>query len=302
MRFRRRRGLGGKGRDRDRGSGDRDGEGGGGDGARAALDSRLVGWAVFVAVAGLLFGGGYLAASQWLFPGSRSVAEGEVTQVPDLVGLTDDEARSSLEAAGLEFRVGTELSHPRAPEGAVLAQSPLPGGFARPGAPVEVTLSLGPEQRRVPNLQGLSGRQGRLVLERLEFRVSEDSVRSPVERGHVVGTRPQAGTRLTVPSTVTLVVSQGPQVGEVPDLVGRHVDDVPNVLEEAGFRLGEVSYDPEAFAADGRVVAQSPTAGYALRLGARVSVQVAGAPPERPSGGELPPGGGADAGSTAGGG
>lgn len=309
MRFRRRRGLGGR---RSRGGDDEDGDspegeggsaddrgrgahdpsasGGGGDrGAVRALLERggPVRWVAAVAALVLLFGAGYLISAEWLFPASGpQAAAGEVSEVPDMVGLDAEDARAALSGAGLEYRVRSEMSHPEAPAGAVIAQSPLPGQFARPGAPVEVTLSEGPRRRTVPDLRGLSGRQAQIVLERLGFGTSVDTAASEVERGRVVGTRPEAGSGRTLPADVAVVVSRGPDVSDVPELVGLHVDDVEARLRENGFRLGEVTYDPEAFAAPGRVIGQTPAPGYALREGGRVSISVAGSPPEPSAGGE----------------
>lgn len=256
------------------GGGSRDGSGRGRVGGR--------GWRRAATAAGavaLLFGVGYLVSAQWLFPASSEPAAGELVEVPDLVGLTTADARRTLDDAGLGYRQRSGLSHREAPEGAVLAQTPLPGQYARPGAPVAVTPSLGPERRSVPDLRGLSDRQGRIVLERLGFGTRVDTSASPEERGRVVGTRPEAGTQLTLPAEVTVVVSEGPSVSDVPDLTGLHVDDVGRRVRSAGLELGEVQYDPEAFAAPGRVVGQSPPAGYALRTGGRVSVRVAGPAP-----------------------
>lgn len=237
----------------------------------------------------LLFVVGYLLATAWLFPATAADETTDLVEVPELVGLAAEDARGSLEEAGLAFRLGHEVPHAEAGAGEVLAQSPLPGQYARPGSPVSVTLSLGPEQRRVPDLRGLSGDRGRIVLERLGFRVATDSTGSPVERGRVVGTRPETGQELTLPAEVTLVLSHGPAVVEVPDLDGVHVDDVRDRLDEAGLSLGEVRYDSAAYAAPGRVVGQSPSPGYALRVGGRVSVRVAG---RRPAADAEPGGGG----------
>lgn len=283
MSYRRRRGLGGGGGswlDRLRGllpgGGPGDGAGGG------EADDRGRGWRRAAAVLGLvvlLFGAGYLISARWLFPASSEPAAGDLVRVPDLVGLERQEARRSLDEGGLTLRVRSEVPHREAPQGAVLAQSPLPDQYARPGAPVAVTLSLGPESRRVPDLRGLSDRQGRIVLERLGFGTRLDTAASRVERGRVVGTRPESGTALTLPAEVTVVVSEGPSVADVPDLTGLHVDDVEGELDARDLRMGEVEYDPEAYAAPGRVVGQSPPPGYALRTGGRVSVRVAGPPP-----------------------
>lgn len=317
MRYRRRRGLGGgrsggqdpggsaDDRQRDRGDDDGGGSRGGRAGSRRGGGSgppgegRLKRWGLAAVMLVVLFGAGYLVSAWWLFPASAPDARaGEVVSVPDLVGLAEEGARQSLEEAGLEYRLRSEMPHPRAPSGAVVAQSPLPGQYARPGAPVEVTLSLGPESQKVPDLRGLSDRQAGIVLERLGFRTEVDSASSQVERGRVVGTRPEPGTELTVPGEVTLVVSRGPEVARVPELVGVHVDDVEDRLRGRGFRLGEITYDPEAFAAPGRVIGQSPSPGYSLRVGGRVSVRVAGEPPERPD--SLPAAVPDSAGATAG--
>lgn len=307
MRFRRRRGLGGGG---SRGGGDggegpggeEGGSGSGGPGGRGALrgtreavaallsGSRIGRWAAGLAVLGLLFGGGYLLSARVLFPASSpEAAAGEVVEVPDLVGLAAEDARAALDGAGLDYLVRSEMPHRDAPEGAVIAQSPLPGQLARPGAPVEVTLSEGPRRRAVPDLRGLSDRQASIVLGRLGFRTSVDTAASEVERGRVVGTRPPAGQELTLPAEVVVVVSRGPEVADVPELVGLHVDDVRARLRDRGFRMGEVTYDPEAYAAPGRVIGQTPAPGYALRVGGRVSVRVAGSPPEPPADSLAPP-------------
>lgn len=286
MRYRRRRGLSSswwKRDDRAEGGGGPE-AGGSGTGGSPPGGRREWGRVTAVAlVTAALFGAGYLLSSWWLFPGSSDGAEaGEVVEVPELVGLTVEEARGALEAADLTYRLRSEVSHPRAPEGAVVAQSPLPGQLARPGAPVSVSVSLGPESRVVPDLRGVSDRQARIVLERLGFAVEVDSARSQVERGRVVETLPEAGSEMALPGEVTMVVSEGPEVAEVPDLAGLHVDDVEDRLDEVGLELGEVTYDPEAFAAPGRVIGQSPPPEYALRVGGSVAVRVAGEPPEEP--------------------
>lgn len=306
MRFRRRRGLGGRrtrdgGEDGDPGPGGDDGREAaagpgppGGDGGSGSALSKLTRtppgrWGAGIAALVLLFGAGYLISAEWLFPASGpEAAADEVVEVPDMVGLDEADARAALADAGLDLRVRAEMPHPEAPEGAIVAQSPLPGQYARPGAPVEVTLSEGARRRTVPDLRGLSGRQARIVLERLGFSASVDTASSDVGRGRVVGTRPEAGSDRALPSEVTVVVSRGPEVSDVPELVGVHVDDVEERLRERGFRLGEVTYDPEAFSAPGRVIGQTPAPGYALREGGRVSVRVAGSPPDPAAGGRQP--------------
>ena len=232
--------------------------------------------AISAAVVALFFGGGYLAAAQWVFPGSDTTEDTSVVQVPELVGLTEAEAVGRLERVGLEYTVRSGVTHHEAPEGAVLSQDPLPGQYARPGAPVYVSLSRGPELHVLPDVAGLSDRQAAIVLERLGYQVSVETIVHTLEAGRAVETRPEAGTELAVPADIVLVVSGGRPVVQVPELVGRHVDDAEAALSEAGLELGAIVYDPQAPDAPGRIVGQYPPAGYSLREGGGVEVRVAG--------------------------
>jgi beta-lactam-binding protein with PASTA domain len=233
-------------------------------------------WLISACIVAAFFGGGYLAAAQWVFPGGRPAENSSLVQVPELVGLTEDEAQGRLEHLGLEYTVRSGVTHFQAPEGAVLAQDPLPGQYARPGAPVYVSLSRGPELHVLPDVSGLSERQAAIVLERLGYEVTVERTTHTLEQGRAVETRPGAGTELAVPAEVALVISEGRPVVQVPDLVGRHVDDAQGALSEAGLELGALTYDPQAIEAPGRIVGQYPPAGYSLREGGAVEVRVAG--------------------------
>ncbi|MDT8436731.1 MAG: PASTA domain-containing protein, partial [Gemmatimonadota bacterium] len=174
--------------------------------------------------------------------------------------------------------VRSSVPHPRAPEGAVLAQAPLPGQRVRPGAPVGVTLSRGPETHVLPDVSGLSSRQARIVLERLGFRVTEERSTHAVEAGRAFGTEPEAGRELPVPAEVVLRVSDGPGLTPVPQLEGRPIDEALRLLEEGELALGAISYDPRADAEPGTIVGQYPPGGYTLRRGDAVEIRVAGDP------------------------
>lgn len=267
MSYRRRRGLGrhrsGEPRTETQGTGKGLGM------RRAILGTGLV-------VACLLVG--YAIATLWLSPASANADDGSIVQVPDVVGEPDAEARRLIEGIGLEYTVRRGLAHREAPEGTVLAQSPLAGQFARPGAPVDVTLSRGPEVHTLPDLAGLSERQAGIVLERLGYDVEIERREDPMAAGRAVETRPAAGTDLAVPSPIVLVVSEGAPIVVIPDMLGMHIDDALQILSQVRLELGSISFDSEAPEAPGRIVGQYPPVGYSLRAGDSVELRVAGDP------------------------
>src|SRR5688500_1461192 len=75
---------------------------------------------------------GYLLAVFVLFP-PRAVSAAGIA-VPDLTGRTEADAERELSALGLTLLDVTELPHPDATSGRVIAQSPLAGQQLRTGA------------------------------------------------------------------------------------------------------------------------------------------------------------------------
>jgi len=224
----------------------------------------------------LSFTVGYLISTGWLFPRGERPAELQVVRIPDLGGRPLEEARADLEGLDLALSVQGRIGHPELDSGRIVAQGPLPGQLAARRGTVYVTVSRGADWRTIPDLQGVAAAQAEAVLTEMGFTVTTRNVASNGLHGGVEGSDPPAGERVLVPATVDLLVSQGPQIAVVPDLSGRHVDDVEVLLEAAGLQLGSIQFDPEAQQAPGRVVAQNPPPGYSLRGGGFVSIEVAG--------------------------
>jgi serine/threonine-protein kinase len=236
-------------------------------------------WTIASVMVLITFMVGYWIAIGVLFPPSDDPTDTPLVPLPDFSGLTFALASERLEGAGLVAKVQARMRHPTAPPEAVLAQSPLPGQLARPGSEVGLTLSDGPPTRTIPEVEGLATAQAAELLRAMGFEVEVRREASGGRAG-VRGTDPAAGTRLALPSRVVLLVSEGAPIVQVPDLRGRHVDDIESLLADADLQLGAVRYDPEAAEAPGRVISHTPTAGFDVRGGSFISVLVAGEPPD----------------------
>ncbi len=207
----------------------------------------------------------------WTDPvAGEELEEGEVLEVyvslgepnvvvPNLVGLSVEDARIRLEGDGLELGAVHERSDEEAPNGFVLeVLMGLGVTEVEPGAAIDVVVSSGPEDRRVPEVtEGMTEPDAVLLLDgrRLAaFSVLE--YHETVPAGEVIRFEPSSGALVEADATVTIVVSQGPEPREVPEVIGLDVEEATALLTEAGFIVSGVQGDPSR-----PVLATDPPAG-----------------------------------------
>jgi beta-lactam-binding protein with PASTA domain len=129
--------------------------------------------------------------------------------VPDVVGFDLDLARRVVAAAGL--RIGAVDSLVSATEtGVVVATRPATGTFQPPGTALQVVVSRGAADIRVPNLLGANKEDARQRLESAGLKLGTISTRSARRgpAGVVVDQRPGAGMLSPRGARVSIVISQ----------------------------------------------------------------------------------------------
>jgi len=239
----------------------------GGQGGRA----RLIILAAAVSIAGS--GTGYLYATHVIFPASEDQIV-DFFQVPDLLALPIDEAETFLLDRGLEVGAVESVHHPDIPEGRVLGQSPLPGQLAAAGREVELTVSLGPEQRVIPDVTRLRTDRALTVLQATGFLVTVDSIEANIPAGQVVATFPEAGATLSLPSEVRLAVSLGPPLLRMPYLAGLQEDRARALLDSLGFVVGEVETRFRFGFNQGEVLEHFPAADSLIPAGTEIRLVI----------------------------
>lgn len=151
---------------------------------------------------------GYVLAVYVLFPPAEAAGSG--IPVPRLVGLSSSDAQRELVAAGLGSLETSELPHPNAPRGQVVAQSPLTGQQLKPGTDVRVALSAGRPRVVVPDVQGYTAERAEALLQRIGFTVQRVEQESTTPAGRVLRSEPTPGQARELPAEITLMVSAGP--------------------------------------------------------------------------------------------
>jgi len=193
-----------------------------------------------------------------------------VAQLPKLTGITEDEAQDRIQNANMAFGKSTKKFSETVPEGIVIASDPKGGSTLRFGTIVDLVVSKGRRPIPVGSWVGKSGDDAERTLEKrgLEVNISQQYSDSVAE-GVVISQEPKDGT-LFKGDSVELLVSLGPQLIEVPDVVAAGVDDATATLQGAGFAV-DVQYSP-GYIGLGYVFSMDPGAGTELPKGSTVTI------------------------------
>ncbi len=140
-----------------------------------------------------------------------TVGEGVASvRVPNLSNLTLERARQELEDAGLELGSRTEQSSSQVSRGQIVSQNPSAGTDAEEGSSVDITVSSGPRQTRVPNVVGSYVDEATTAIWNAGFGSTVQFVQSSQPAGTVISTSPSGGTQLNPSSgNVTIRASEG---------------------------------------------------------------------------------------------
>ncbi|WP_376973413.1 PASTA domain-containing protein [Arthrobacter sp.] len=196
----------------------------------------------------------------------------ELFAVPNIVGRTEDDAKAVLGEARLTAGTATREFNESVAAGRIVSQSPAPDSEARRGAAVAYVVSRGRAPVAVPSVVGEPADEARAILESagLQGRESGKEFSRDVAEGAVISQDPAKG-EVKRGSTVTYVVSRGPRMVEVPNVVGDDIEAGQRELEELGFavELKEVGFGIVL----GKIVAQDPASG-AVPEGSTVILRV----------------------------
>ena len=206
---------------------------------------------IVLAILALLAAGAF--GAWWYF------TQANTTDVPAVEGMPLDRAVSTLQDEGLKAGIVTQPSD--APQGTVFRQDPTAGTEVDDGSTVQVLVSGGPSTKAVPNAVGLDEAVARDRLVAAGFEVQSREEFAEKRPGTVVSQDPAAGADAAEGSTVTIAVSKGTGLVDVPNVVGLSRGEAEAEISSAKLEANVVevpSTDPA-----GTVVAQNPVGGQA---------------------------------------
>ena len=232
-------------------------------------------FALFIVAAGLVLWL-TMSAVYWLSPAGAPVA------VPNLVGMTYDEAASAVLGAHLGINVIARRPDSNAPKNAIIGQLPSAGERVREGRIISVIVSDGVPTAQVPQLDGLTEREAVVALENV--RLDAGNVRSQRNPGVIAGTVIDQSidpfSTVRVGTRVDLIVAAGRPLEYVPTFVGVPLSVAQAAAKERNIALAAPQFNPIARGAPpkGIIVAQDPPPGSNLEPNDKISLSVSGGP------------------------
>ena len=209
-------------------------------------------------------------------------------EVPDVVGISRQEAQAALKAADFRTRVQREYSDTVA-EDEVISTDPAAGTRAIQGSRVTLTVSRGVQPVAVPDVTGLDREGARRAIEELGLRPVFSSRETDEEdAGEVLEQQPAPGSEVEQGAEVRVVVAEAPPEVDVPDVVALREEEARSQLQTADLRVRRRRVDTDVLEEDGVVLEQNPAAGGTLPAGSRVTILVGRFVAAPPAGGAEP--------------
>ena len=183
--------------------------------------------------------------------------------IPAVAGKTEDEALGLLG----QFAVTTERRNDESvPAGLAIGTDPPADATQAPDTGVTLVMSNGPAPVAIPNVQGSSFDDASTKLKNNGFGVTrQDQFSTTVDKDKVIGTNPPGGQLVARGTTVTVVVSQGPETVKVPNFRDDTLESAQSKLASLGLVGDFQNYLPGR-----KVKAQEPDAGATVNKGSRV--------------------------------
>jgi len=216
-----------------------------------------------------------LGASITLMVSLGADIEQVMSTVPKLVGLSYEDAMQAARNAGFVVRISSSEYSGIYDENIVMEQSVAAGTSMMSGETIELTVSLGIQQIRVPDVVYMTETNASIKLASMGLKVEVEEYQgdTTVASGVVAEQDPLKDTMVGPGDTVTLYVSGGSEKFQMPPVIGMSEADARNALQNLGLVVAS-SRAESTTVAEGMVISQSIAANTEVSRGTEVGIVV----------------------------
>ena len=198
----------------------------------------------------------------------------EQKTVPDVVGRTEQEARTAITGAGLTVGAVTNDYSPTVESGRVISSDPKAGQSINHSSAVALVVSKGRRPATVPDVRGMTVADATAALRKagLVVGTTTEDYSDSVESGKVISSNPAAGASGSFyGDSVSIVVSKGSEMVTVPDVSSMKQDEAVAALKAAGLVVKIERVFGIPFISS---LSTNPAAGTSVRRGSTVTLYV----------------------------
>ena len=205
----------------------------------------------------------FLICFIWAFFSFGNFWSTENINLPSVVGKPVEVAQKTLKDVNLKVSID-EIASDNIPAGQVISQTPAPGSSVKAQRIIHLTVSKGGAAILIPNLKGLSLKQAKERIDKLELTLGaiENGNDTSQPSDVVISQSPQVSTKVNKGTQVNIVVNVKQEI-TVPKLTGMSLNDAEKALNAAHMTLGKVTFLDGSTADDGEavVISQDPAGG-----------------------------------------
>ena len=236
--------------------------------------AAVVRWVEYLLIGAALVASGLVSA----FATFTFAVRGNDITVPNLIGAALSDAGPLLTQAELNLRHDGNRFDPDLPADLIVHQLPPPSTKLKKGRTVKVWVSLGPERRIVPRVEGESLQSAQILLEQNGFALGRVvKVHSDVYgTDTVIAQNPSAYDEAGDATEVSVLLSRGYRGTSyvMPDFIGRELSAILDRVRRDSLRIGSIRYVDYPGVRKGVVVRQTPGAGTKVHSRDRIVLYV----------------------------
>ena len=207
-----------------------------------------------------------------------NVTSPKEVQIPNLVGMTEEEAKEELDKLKLKYEKVGEDYNKDVEAGKVYEQTPIYSSNykVKEKSTISVKVSKGTEQTTVPKVIGMTYDEAVTELEKNKLKAEKvEETSKTIKEGIVISQEVEANSTANAGDTIKIHVSIGTGINQVvmPSVLGKSESDAKSTLEGKNLKVN-VEYSEDSTKDNGIVLSQSIKSGENIDEGTEVTITV----------------------------
>ena len=182
--------------------------------------------------------------------------------VPDVSGMSEDEAQEKLTDAG--FKPTSEFQYDdNVAEGNVISTTPAANSKAAKDTQIKMIVSKGAQKKTVPDVRGKSEADARSEIQAAGLTVGSTSTQhdDSVAKGNVISQSVTPGKKVSAGTAVNLVLSSGSDKVSIQNFAGKDEEELLSWASQNGLNASKQKDEYSSNYEEGTIISMSPASG-----------------------------------------